>query len=124
MKYLLVLVAVGALGWFGFTRYLAHLTAETEKMAAAAAVTSVKPTPAPAATTPAPAPTASAPPPSAVLMPAVMTIAREANPESLVGVTVSQRAGADSNAGRGEPLQEVAPAHAASGSDRGHRPLC
>lgn len=99
MKYLIVIVAVVALGWFGFTRYLATLKAAAEKNAAVALVPlPVKPAPAVAAR----APSTATPPPPSTPAPAAPVLAarpvpRVPDPKAPIPIDLAQALGANNH---------------------------
>jgi hypothetical protein len=98
MKYLVVIVVVVALGWFGFSRYLALLSAETEKSVAAANVAPPVKAPPPA---PVPAPTTTVMSPRAANSPTpVLTVTRATtapDPNAPIPIDLAQALGANND---------------------------
>lgn len=100
MKYLVVIVAAAALGWFGFTRYRASLEPPTATTAPVTVAPAVKPAQSPASGAPV---AVAVPPPAApkpvtvapVLVPAAA--ARAPNPNAPIKIDLSQVLGPDNH---------------------------
>jgi hypothetical protein len=100
MKYLVVIVAVAAVGWFGFTRYLATLEPAPVATAPVAVVPPVPPTPPPASVTPAAAPVpVPAAPKATVAAPVLVPVAAAPapNPNTPIKIDLAQALGPDNH---------------------------
>jgi hypothetical protein len=99
MKYFVLIVAVVALGWLGFTRYLATSQAATENMVAAARIAPpAKPASPPSALPPSPAavpPPVASPPLQVARVTAADSTVRALDPNAPIKIDLAQALGPD-----------------------------